>query len=57
MLGLEYASSVFYPCREESGQKSKVSSATVKGHTDLDGPLFHRNGKKAEGELAHSAAK
>eukprot|EP00066_Takifugu_rubripes_P026394 XP_011615660.1 PREDICTED: cadherin EGF LAG seven-pass G-type receptor 1 [Takifugu rubripes] len=37
-----------YALREESGQKSKVSSATVKGHMDLDGPLFHRNGTKAE---------
>lgn len=47
----------FYPSREESGQKSKVSTATAKGHVDLDGPLFHRNGTKGDGELNHSAAK
>lgn len=26
-----------------------VSSGTAKGHTDLDGPLFHRNGTKGDG--------
>lgn len=46
----------FYPSREESGQKSKVSTATAKGHMDLDGPLFHRSGTKGDGELNHSAA-
>uniref|UniRef100_A0A8D0AXG8 Cadherin EGF LAG seven-pass G-type receptor 1 n=1 Tax=Sander lucioperca TaxID=283035 RepID=A0A8D0AXG8_SANLU len=34
--------------REESGQKPSVSSGTAKGHTDLDGPLFHRNGTKGD---------
>ncbi|XP_019732683.1 cadherin EGF LAG seven-pass G-type receptor 1-like isoform X2 [Hippocampus comes] len=34
--------------REESGQKPSVSSGTAKGHTDLDGPLFHRSGSKAD---------
>ncbi|KAF7668280.1 hypothetical protein LDENG_00021540 [Lucifuga dentata] len=29
--------------RDESGQKPSISSGTAKGHTDLDGPLFHRN--------------
>ncbi|XP_036005287.1 cadherin EGF LAG seven-pass G-type receptor 1 isoform X4 [Fundulus heteroclitus] len=33
--------------REESGQKPS-SSGTAKGHTDLDGPLFHRNGTKGD---------
>ncbi|XP_072233193.1 cadherin EGF LAG seven-pass G-type receptor 1 isoform X2 [Leuresthes tenuis] len=37
-----------YTLREESGQKPSVSSGTAKGHTDLDGPLFHRNGTKAD---------
>ncbi|XP_034019490.1 cadherin EGF LAG seven-pass G-type receptor 1 isoform X2 [Thalassophryne amazonica] len=37
-----------YTLREESGQKPSVSSATAKGHTDLDGPLFHRNGTKGD---------
>lgn len=37
------------PPREESGQKPMVSSGTAKGHTDLDGPLFHRNGTKGDG--------
>lgn len=40
-----------YLCREESGQKPSVSSGTAKGHTDLDGPLFHRNGTKGDGEF------
>uniref|UniRef100_H3BZ58 Cadherin EGF LAG seven-pass G-type receptor 1 n=1 Tax=Tetraodon nigroviridis TaxID=99883 RepID=H3BZ58_TETNG len=35
-----------YALREESGQKSKVSTATAKGHMDLDGPLFQRNSTK-----------
>ncbi|XP_029019748.1 cadherin EGF LAG seven-pass G-type receptor 1 isoform X5 [Betta splendens] len=34
--------------REESGQKPSVSSGAAKGHTDLDGPLFHRNGTKGD---------
>lgn len=34
--------------REESGQKPSVSSGTAKGHTDLDGTLFHRNGTKGD---------
>uniref|UniRef100_A0A665WXR0 Cadherin EGF LAG seven-pass G-type receptor 1 n=1 Tax=Echeneis naucrates TaxID=173247 RepID=A0A665WXR0_ECHNA len=34
--------------REESGQKPSVSSGTAKGRTDLDGPLFHRNGTKGD---------
>lgn len=46
-----------YPSREESGQKSKVSTATPKGHMDLDGTLFRRNGTKGDGELNHSVAK
>ncbi|KAG7215953.1 hypothetical protein INR49_031549 [Caranx melampygus] len=37
-----------YTLREESGQKPSVSSGTAKGHTDLDGPLFHRNGTKGD---------
>lgn len=37
--------------REESGQKPSGSSGTAKGHTDLDGPLFHRNGTKGDGKL------
>uniref|UniRef100_A0A673CBB8 Cadherin EGF LAG seven-pass G-type receptor 1a n=1 Tax=Sphaeramia orbicularis TaxID=375764 RepID=A0A673CBB8_9TELE len=37
-----------YALREESGQKPSVSSGTAKGHTDLDGPLFHRNGTKGD---------
>ncbi|XP_061571275.1 cadherin EGF LAG seven-pass G-type receptor 1 isoform X2 [Cololabis saira] len=37
-----------YTLREESGQKPSVSSGTAKGHTDLDGPLFHRNGNKGD---------
>ncbi|XP_015253021.1 PREDICTED: cadherin EGF LAG seven-pass G-type receptor 1 isoform X2 [Cyprinodon variegatus] len=36
-----------YAHREESGQKPS-SSGTAKGHTDLDGPLFHRNGTKGD---------
>ncbi|KAM4712410.1 cadherin EGF LAG seven-pass G-type receptor 1 isoform 2-T2 [Anableps anableps] len=36
-----------YAFREESGQKPS-SSGTAKGHTDLDGPLFHRNGTKGD---------
>ncbi|XP_017552506.1 cadherin EGF LAG seven-pass G-type receptor 1 isoform X2 [Pygocentrus nattereri] len=36
-----------YAFRDESGQKP--SSGTAKGgHTDIDGPLFHRNGTKAD---------
>lgn len=38
------------PCREESAQKAR-SSAAAKGLTDLDGPLFHRNGTKADGTV------
>ncbi|XP_065807161.1 cadherin EGF LAG seven-pass G-type receptor 1 isoform X3 [Labrus bergylta] len=34
--------------REESGQKPSVSSGTAKGHTDMDGPLFHRKGTKGD---------
>ncbi|XP_077449680.1 cadherin EGF LAG seven-pass G-type receptor 1 isoform X2 [Stigmatopora argus] len=34
--------------REESGQKPSVCSGVAKGHTDLDGPLFHRSGSKAD---------
>ncbi|KAF7228987.1 transcript variant X3 [Nothobranchius furzeri] len=34
--------------RDESGQKPSVSSGTAKGHTDLDGPLFHRSGTKED---------
>ncbi|XP_077356776.1 cadherin EGF LAG seven-pass G-type receptor 1 isoform X2 [Festucalex cinctus] len=34
--------------RVESGQKPTVSSGMAKGHTDLDGPLFHRSGAKAD---------
>ncbi|XP_053719186.1 cadherin EGF LAG seven-pass G-type receptor 1 isoform X1 [Synchiropus splendidus] len=37
-----------YTLREESGLKPGGSSGTAKGHTDLDGPLFHRNGTKAD---------
>uniref|UniRef100_A0A8C6UYA7 Cadherin EGF LAG seven-pass G-type receptor 1a n=1 Tax=Neogobius melanostomus TaxID=47308 RepID=A0A8C6UYA7_9GOBI len=37
-----------YALREEAGQKPSVSSGTAKGHTDLDGPLFHRNGTKGD---------
>ncbi|XP_026001885.1 cadherin EGF LAG seven-pass G-type receptor 1 isoform X6 [Astatotilapia calliptera] len=37
-----------YTLREESGQKPSGSSGTAKGHTDLDGPLFHRNGTKGD---------
>ncbi|KAK7902003.1 hypothetical protein WMY93_018772 [Mugilogobius chulae] len=37
-----------YALREEAGQKPSISSGTAKGHTDLDGPLFHRNGKKGD---------
>ncbi|XP_074482164.1 cadherin EGF LAG seven-pass G-type receptor 1 isoform X2 [Sebastes fasciatus] len=37
-----------YTLREESGQKPSVSSGTAKGITDLDGPLFHRNGTKGD---------
>ncbi|XP_075907847.1 cadherin EGF LAG seven-pass G-type receptor 1 isoform X3 [Nelusetta ayraudi] len=33
--------------REESAQKAR-SSGAAKGLTDLDGPLFHRNGTKAD---------
>ncbi|XP_027875467.1 cadherin EGF LAG seven-pass G-type receptor 1 isoform X3 [Xiphophorus couchianus] len=36
-----------YALREESGQKPS-SSGTAKGHTDLDGPLFHQNGTKGD---------
>ncbi|KAI4886088.1 hypothetical protein NFI96_021834, partial [Prochilodus magdalenae] len=36
-----------YAFRDESGQKPGVSSAKG-GHTDIDGPLFHRNGTKAD---------
>lgn len=46
-----------YPSREESGQNSKVSTATAKGHMDLDGPLFQRNGTKGDGALNLSVAK
>lgn len=46
-----------YPSREESGQKSKASTSTAKGHVDLDGPLFHRNGTKGDGELNHLVCK
>lgn len=38
------------PCREESAQKAR-SSGAAKGLTDLDGPLFHRNGTKADGTV------
>ncbi|CAL8242134.1 unnamed protein product [Merluccius merluccius] len=34
--------------REECALKAGVSSGLVKGHTDLDGPLFHRNPTKAD---------
>ncbi|XP_068611577.1 cadherin EGF LAG seven-pass G-type receptor 1 [Brachionichthys hirsutus] len=37
-----------YALREESGQKPSISSGTAKGHTDLDGALFHRNGSKRD---------
>ncbi|KAM4569520.1 cadherin EGF LAG seven-pass G-type receptor 1 isoform 2-T2 [Odontesthes bonariensis] len=37
-----------YTLRDESAQKPGVSAGTAKGHTDLDGPLFHRNGTKAD---------
>ncbi|XP_023807886.1 cadherin EGF LAG seven-pass G-type receptor 1 isoform X2 [Oryzias latipes] len=37
-----------YTFREESPQKPSVSSGTAKGHTDLDGPLFHRSGAKGD---------
>uniref|UniRef100_A0A8C3AY63 Cadherin EGF LAG seven-pass G-type receptor 1 n=1 Tax=Cyclopterus lumpus TaxID=8103 RepID=A0A8C3AY63_CYCLU len=37
-----------YTLREESGQKPSVSSGNAKGHTDLDGTLFHRNGTKGD---------
>uniref|UniRef100_A0A8D3BBV0 Cadherin EGF LAG seven-pass G-type receptor 1 n=1 Tax=Scophthalmus maximus TaxID=52904 RepID=A0A8D3BBV0_SCOMX len=37
-----------YTLREETGQKPSVSSGTAKGRTDLDGPLFHRNGTKVD---------
>ncbi|XP_029969262.1 cadherin EGF LAG seven-pass G-type receptor 1 isoform X2 [Salarias fasciatus] len=37
-----------YALREESGQKPSFSSGTAKGHTDLDGPLFHRSGSKGD---------
>nr|XP_057933071.1 cadherin EGF LAG seven-pass G-type receptor 1 isoform X1 [Doryrhamphus excisus] len=37
-----------YTLREESGQKPSVSSGKVKGHTDLDGPLFHRSASKGD---------
>lgn len=36
-----------YALREESAQKAR-SSGAAKGLTDLDGPLFHRNGTKAD---------
>ncbi|KAF6730891.1 Cadherin EGF LAG seven-pass G-type receptor 1 [Oryzias melastigma] len=34
--------------REESAQKPSVSSGTAKGHTDLDGPLFHKGANKGD---------
>ncbi|XP_060935371.1 cadherin EGF LAG seven-pass G-type receptor 1 [Limanda limanda] len=34
--------------REEAGQKPSGSSGAAKGRTDLDGPLFHRNGTKGD---------
>lgn len=34
--------------REDSAQKPSVSSGTAKGHTDLDGSLFPRNGTKGD---------
>ncbi|XP_017285390.1 cadherin EGF LAG seven-pass G-type receptor 1 isoform X2 [Kryptolebias marmoratus] len=37
-----------YTLRDDSGQKPSVSSGTAKGHTDLDGPLFHKNGSKGD---------
>ncbi|XP_022527058.2 cadherin EGF LAG seven-pass G-type receptor 1 isoform X3 [Astyanax mexicanus] len=37
-----------YAFRDESGQKPCVSSGTAKGLTDIDAPLFHRNGTKAD---------
>uniref|UniRef100_A0A3P8W458 Cadherin EGF LAG seven-pass G-type receptor 1 n=1 Tax=Cynoglossus semilaevis TaxID=244447 RepID=A0A3P8W458_CYNSE len=37
-----------YTLREEAGQKPSGSSGTAKGRTDLDGPLFHRNGTKGD---------
>ncbi|XP_065807162.1 cadherin EGF LAG seven-pass G-type receptor 1 isoform X4 [Labrus bergylta] len=37
-----------FTLREESGQKPSVSSGTAKGHTDMDGPLFHRKGTKGD---------
>uniref|UniRef100_A0A3Q3J3E4 Cadherin EGF LAG seven-pass G-type receptor 1 n=1 Tax=Monopterus albus TaxID=43700 RepID=A0A3Q3J3E4_MONAL len=37
-----------YTLRNESGLKPSVSSGIAKGHTDLDGPLFHRNSTKAD---------
>lgn len=41
--------------REESGHKSMVTSGMAKRHTDLDGPLFHRNGSKGDGGFCHLA--
>uniref|UniRef100_A0A3B3ZJN6 Uncharacterized protein n=1 Tax=Periophthalmus magnuspinnatus TaxID=409849 RepID=A0A3B3ZJN6_9GOBI len=43
-----HSSYLAYVLREEAGQKPSVSSGTAKGHTDLDGPLFHRNGTKGD---------
>ncbi|XP_034530111.1 cadherin EGF LAG seven-pass G-type receptor 1 [Notolabrus celidotus] len=43
-----HSSYLAYTLREESGQKPSVSSGTAKGHTDLDGPLFHRKGTKID---------
>ncbi|XP_030628227.1 cadherin EGF LAG seven-pass G-type receptor 1 [Chanos chanos] len=38
-----------YVLRDDSGQKPSVSSGTAKaGRTDVDAPLFHRNGTKAD---------
>ncbi|KAM6985970.1 cadherin EGF LAG seven-pass G-type receptor 1 [Aplochiton taeniatus] len=37
-----------YTLREDSAQKPSVSSGTAKGHTDLDGSLFPRNGTKGD---------
>lgn len=39
--------------RDESAQKPSVSSGTAKGHTDLDGALFHKNGPKGDGEFLY----
>ncbi|XP_062373889.1 cadherin EGF LAG seven-pass G-type receptor 1-like [Sardina pilchardus] len=38
-----------YTLRDDSGQKPSVSSSGARaGITDIDGPLFHRNGTKAD---------